>query len=114
MEVILNRTQFLSWSLFIGIFALFYAQPELAASNIGNIEKAKAMGYDTVKDGADGILAIMFGPILYATGGLSLLWGLNACRKANSLDPMTVWGGIGMAAVLAPKLMNVFFTLTLS
>lgn len=52
---------------------------------------------------------LLFGPIMRIAGTVGAIFGIIRSFQAQSLSPIFIFGGIGAATIMIPKLLDTFF-----
>lgn len=66
-------------------------------------------GVDLLKTEATNLQALLFGPVLRIAGVVGAVFGIVRAFQMQSLQPIFIFGGIGAATVIVPKLLDAMF-----
>lgn len=70
---------------------------------------AEAYGTDLLKQEATHLKDLLFGPILRIAGVIGAVFGIIRSFQTQTLQPIFIFGGIGAATIIVPKLLDVMF-----
>ncbi len=70
---------------------------------------ADAYGTDLLKQEATHLKDLLFGPILRIAGVIGAVFGIIRSFQTQTLQPIFIFGGIGAATIIVPKLLDVMF-----
>jgi hypothetical protein len=70
---------------------------------------ASDYGVDLLKNEATNLQALLFGPVLRIAGVVGAVFGIVRAFQMQSLQPIFIFGGIGAATVIVPKLLDAMF-----
>lgn len=66
-------------------------------------------GIDLLKTEATNLQTLLFGPVLRIAGVVGAIFGIVRSFQMQSLQPIFIFGGIGAATVIVPKLLDAMF-----
>lgn len=69
-------------------------------------------GVEVLKTEATSLQAFLFGPVLRIAGVVGAIYGIVRAFQMQSLQPIFIFGGIGAATVIVPKLLDAMFKVT--
>lgn len=69
-------------------------------------------GTALMKTEATNLQALLFGPVLRIAGVIGAIFGIVRAFQMQSLQPIFIFGGIGAATVIVPKLLDAMFKVT--
>ena len=70
---------------------------------------ADSYGTEVLKGEATHLKELLFGPILRIAGVIGAVFGIIRSFQTQSLQPIFIFGGIGAATIIVPKLLDVMF-----
>lgn len=70
---------------------------------------ASDYGVDMLKRESTNLQALLFGPVLRIAAVVGAIFGIIRSFQTQSLQPIFIFGGIGAATVVVPKLLNAMF-----
>lgn len=70
---------------------------------------ADAYGTAVLQTEAGNLQTFLFGPVLRIAGVVGAIFGIVRSFQTQSLQPIFIFGGIGAATIIVPKLLNVMF-----
>lgn len=73
------------------------------------LSAADAYGAAILGTEAKNLQALLFGPVLRIAGVVGAVFGIVRAFQMQSLQPIFIFGGIGAATVVVPKLLDAFF-----
>jgi hypothetical protein len=73
---------------------------------------ADAYGTALLKTEATNLQGLLFGPILRIAGVIGAVFGIIRSFQTQTLQPIFIFGGIGAATIIVPKLLDVMFKVT--
>lgn len=82
------------------LFVLLSPTLALAASDYGT---------DVLKVEATNLQAFLFGPVMRIAGVVGAVFGVVRSFQTQTLQPLFIFGGIGAATVVIPKLLDAMF-----
>lgn len=69
-------------------------------------------GTDLLKTEATNLQGLLFGPVLRIAGVIGAVFGIIRAFQSQTLQPIFIFGGIGAATIIVPKLLDVMFKVT--
>ncbi len=73
---------------------------------------ADAYGTALLKTEATNLQGLLFGPVLRIAGVIGAVFGIIRAFQTQTLQPIFIFGGIGAATIIVPKLLDVMFKVT--
>lgn len=73
---------------------------------------ADAYGTNALKTEATNLQTFLFGPVMRIAGVVGAVFGIVRSFQTQSLQPLFIFGGIGAATVIVPKLLDAMFKVT--
>lgn len=73
---------------------------------------ADAYGTALLKAEATNLQSLLFGPVLRIAGVIGAVFGIIRAFQTQTLQPIFIFGGIGAATIIVPKLLDVMFKVT--
>lgn len=70
---------------------------------------ADAYGTNMLKTEATNLQGLLFGPVLRIAGVIGAIFGIIRAFQTQSLQPIFIFGGIGAATIIIPKLLDAMF-----
>ena len=66
-------------------------------------------GTDVMKEEAKNLQTLLFGPVLRIAAVVGAIFGIIRAFQTQSLQPIFIFGGIGAATIIVPKLLDTMF-----
>lgn len=66
-------------------------------------------GTEVMKQEAKNLQDLLFGPVLRIAGVVGAIFGIIRAFQTQSLQPIFIFGGIGAATIIVPKLLDTMF-----